>query len=252
MTIHIAYEDNVANLTINTGSPLGLLTPELLTELRRQLSNLEPNARVLVLRTDGVKAFSAGANIKNFAELDGQQMWQQWLAPGQQVFDQLAKLPIPTIAVVHAHAMGGGLELALACDLRVAAESATFSLPETGIAAIPGWGGVTRVTELVGKARALDLILTRRRLTAAESENWGLISRVAPKEDLEAAVADLTTTLLSGSPTAQSVSKAIISSATNPQELLAIAEGFGGGLLNTTADHDEGVAAFTEKRAPRY
>lgn len=252
MTIDLTLESQVATLQLNTGHPLGLLTPGLLADLATTLGALPAQARVLVICTDGVKAFSAGANIKDFGSLNGEQMWQQWLIPGQRVFDQLAQLPIPTIAAVHAHAMGGGMELALACDLRIVADNATMSLPETGIGAIPGWGGVARLTELVGKARALELILTRRRLTAPQALQWGLATTVVPADELSTHLAQVCSGLIEGSGIAQAAAKAMIHGHGNPAALISLAEGFGGGLLNTTDDHAEGVAAFTEKRAPKF
>ena len=252
MPAHITLDGVVATLTIETSSPLGLLSPELLDDVDEQLRRVPRAARVLLVRTDAERAFSAGANIRHFADLDGAEMWQAWLEPGQRMLDRLESLPIPTIAVLHGHALGGGLEIALACDLRVAAESAEIAFPETGIAALPGWGGLTRLAASVGRARALDLVLGRRRLSADEAYDWGLVSRVAAAGQLDAVVAAVAAQLAAGAPTAQRISKAIILGATGGPSLTLLAEGLGGGLLNTTAEHAEGVAAFADKRAPRF
>lgn len=252
MPAHLTGDGAVATLTLETGSPLGLLTPEILDAFDEQLRRVPASARVLLVRTDATRAFSAGADIRHFAELTGEQMSRAWLEPGQRTLDRLESLPVPTVAVLGSHALGGGLEIALACDLRVAASHAELAFPETGIAALPGWGGITRLVASVGRGRALDLVLSRRRLTAAEALDWGLVSRVADADSLEGEVAALADALVAGAPVAQHVSKQIVLGASAPSPLGALAERLGGGLLNTTREHAEGVAAFAEKREPRY
>ena len=140
---------------------LNALTLEMLDELFDCLRTVhDSDARVMVLRGAGDKAFCVGADINRFAPLTAVQMWRDWTATGHRVFDALAGLRQPTIAVLHGAAFGGGFELALACDFRVVATDARLGLPEVGLGTVPGWGGTERLTELVGRARAKEVVLS--------------------------------------------------------------------------------------------
>jgi enoyl-CoA hydratase/carnithine racemase len=178
-------------------------------------------------------------------------MWRDWIATGHRAFDALAGLRQPSIAVVDGLAFGGGLELALACDFRVIAREAKVALPETGLGTVPGWGGTERVTELAGRARAKELVLTRRQLTGDEAVAWGLATAAAPRSALEDAVAGLSGELLAGAPVAVQLGKQLIDAAADgaPSRVL---EALAGGLAAATADLAEGVAAFRGKRTARF
>jgi enoyl-CoA hydratase/carnithine racemase len=178
-------------------------------------------------------------------------MWRDWIATGHRAFDALARLRQPSIAVIDGLAFGGGLELALACDFRVIAAEAKIALPETGLGTVPGWGGTERATELVGRARAKELVLTRRQLTGDEAVSWGLATSVAPKAELDDTVDRLSGELLAGAPLAMQLGKQLIDAAADgaPSRVL---EALAGGLAAATDDLAEGVAAFRDKRPAQF
>lgn len=245
-------ENGVATVAIDRAAKLNALTLEIVRDLEEGLRALDPvKTRALIVRTAGDRVFSVGADLGQVREYDAVSMARAWLTVGHHAFGALASAPFPTVAVIDGLALGGGFELALACDLRVMVDDAEVGLPETGIGAIPGWGGASRITQLVGAARASDLILTRRRLSASEALAWGLTSRICSRADLESTVAELVETLLSGSPVAQQISKTVIAAAASgsPAHLI---EPLAGGLAQSSADLAEGTTAFFEKRHPRF
>ncbi|MGW3350964.1 enoyl-CoA hydratase/isomerase family protein [Nonomuraea rubra] len=170
----VAHDGPVTTIVIDRRDKLNALTLPMLAELESCLDDVaaSPACAVLV-RTGGNRVFCVGADIRAFSRLSAADMWRRWITAGHRVFDRLARLPQPTIAVVDGLAVGGGLELALACDLRIAHSRAAFGLPETGLGTIPGWGGTERLTRLVGASRAKELILTRRRIDAVTALHWG-------------------------------------------------------------------------------
>jgi enoyl-CoA hydratase len=236
--------------SVDRSAKLNALTLEMLAELEEGLDTIAGSAaRAVVVRTGGDKVFCVGADIGAFSRLSAPQMWRQWIALGHRVFDRLARLPQPTVAVVDGLAVGGGLELALACDFRVAAPHARFGLPEVGLGTIPGWGGTARLTALVGASRAKELILARRQVDAQTALAWGLVNAVSA--DLDGEVDRLAADLLGSAPIAQQVAKQLVdASATGapPAVLEALASGF----TASTDDFAEGVTAFLTKKEPRF
>jgi enoyl-CoA hydratase/carnithine racemase len=178
-------------------------------------------------------------------------MWREWTVRGHRAFDALARLRQPTISVIHGHAFGGGLELALACDFRVIADGAQLALPEVGLGTVPGWGGTERLTELIGRGRAKDVVLARRQIDAATALAWGIATRTALADDLESAVAEFTGSLVEGAPLAIELSKKLVDAAADgaPSSLL---EPMAGGLAAASADLGEGIRAFRERRPPSF
>jgi enoyl-CoA hydratase len=241
----------VATVLLDRGSRLNALVPELLLDLETALDEVAASTvRAVLVRTAGTRAFSVGADIDVFSTLTPADMWRNWTAVGHRVFTRLAALPQPTIAVVDGAALGGGLELALACDFRIARADAQLGLPETGLGLLPGWGGTERLTRLIGPARAKDLILTRQPVDAATALAWGLVTR-APADGLDDEVERFTTELLGSAPLAQQVAKQLVDAAAAgaPSSVLeAIACGF----VATTEDFSEGVRAFLGKRQPTF
>jgi len=251
VTLSVSDDETIATVLLDRAPRLNALTPALLTELDTVIDEIATSrARVTVVRTAGSRAFSVGADIAAFSALAPTDMWRHWTPVGHRVFARLAALPQPTVAVVDGAALGGGLELALACDFRVTAPEATLGLPETGLGLVPGWGGTERLTQLVGPARAKEIILTRRTIDAPTALAWGLVTRVstgALEEEVDRVVADL----LSSAPIAQQAAKQLIDAAAvgAPSSVLeAIACGF----VATTADFAEGVDAFLGKRSPNF
>ncbi|MFW6597776.1 enoyl-CoA hydratase/isomerase family protein [Propionibacteriaceae bacterium Y2011] len=247
------HEGAVVTLTINRPAKLNALTLPLLADLAAAVTAAEEShtARVLVIRTAGDRAFSVGADIKHFSTMSPVQMHREWLRRGHRAYEVIEQSILPTVAVIDGPAFGGGLELALACDLRLVTTTARLGLPEVGLGTIPGWGGATRLPRLIGAARASDLVLTRRQLTGAESVDWGICTRLAEPDGLDAALADLIDQLLGGAPHAQAVAKQLIALAGSDVPPY-LGESLGGALTTTSQDFAEGVAAFTEKRSPTF
>lgn len=174
-------------------------------------------------------------------------MWKIWIKEGHKVFRQLANLAQPTIAVIDGPALGGGLELALACDFRVALATARLGLPEVGIGTIPGWGGTERLTKLVGEARAKQLILADRQITADTAEAWGLVTESAETAALEEAVSGLVRDILKGAPIAQQTAKQLIHGASQGVDS-ALLEAIASGFTTGTGDFAVGMTSFQKKK----
>jgi enoyl-CoA hydratase len=245
-------DGQIATLMLDRPAKLNALTPEMLDQMRAALVLIQDRgAQVVVVRAQPAKAFCVGADIERFAGLAPTDMWRDWTRRGHQIFEGLARLRQPSIAVLGGHAFGGGLELALACDFRIAAEEVRLGLPEVGLGTVPGWGGSGRLTKLIGPARAKEVILTRRQLDAHTALDWGLLTRVTPAAELEAELNVLVTSITSGAPVAVQLAKELIDSASvdGPTSLL---EALAGGLTASTSDLTEGIAAFRDRREPRF
>jgi enoyl-CoA hydratase len=252
-TVRLVREPPIATLTLDRATKRNALTPEMLRALEAKLVALSEDAavRVVILRGAGDRAFCAGADIDRFASLGPADMWRSWTALGHAVFDRLAALPQPVIAVLHGNAFGGGLELALAADFRVISEDASVGLPETGLGTVPGWGGTERLVETVGRARAKDIVLARTTVDGPTALAWGLVSRCVPAPQLEDAVDELSTALVTGAPVAVQVAKQLNDACADgaPSRVL---EPLAGALTATTADLAEGVAAFRARRPATF
>ncbi len=251
---HLDYEvrDNVAIVKINRPKALNALNGEVLFELSAafELAESDLNVKALVVTGEG-KAFVAGADIGDIQRLDNAFSGRELSLAGQDVMNTLAALPIPTIAAVNGFALGGGLELALAADLRVAGPKARLGLPEVGLGIIPGYGGTQRLPRLIGQGRALDLIMTGRHVEAEEALQLGLVNRITD-DALEGAL-ELAATIVKNSPIGLGLAKeAVVRGAdvTLPQGLEVEADLFG--LATSTKDATEGTTAFLEKRAPDF
>jgi enoyl-CoA hydratase/carnithine racemase len=216
-------------------------------ELRGDLS-----IRAILITGAGDKAFSAGADLKERKTMPKERV-PEFVKNIRRTMDDVESLPQPTIAVVNGVAFGGGMELLLACDLRVCAPHAEFGLTETSLAIIPGAGGTQRLPRLVGRSRAKDLILTARRIDALEAERIGLVNRIAPKGKLHEAAVELASTIAGNGPVAVRAAKNAIDQGCEmplPQGLEIEARCYERVL--PTQDRLEALAAFAEKRKPRY
>ncbi|NLC89950.1 MAG: hypothetical protein GX681_07820 [Clostridiaceae bacterium] len=183
--INLEVKDKIALLTLNRPEALNALNSDLLAELHAQLKQLEEeeDLRCVIVTGAGEKAFAAGADISEMAEMDPDQA-EEFSSCGQKVFTCLATFPCPVIAAIHGYALGGGFELALACDIRIAADTARFSFPETGLGIMPGFGGTQRLARLTQAAYAMELIFTGRRIKGEEALEKGVINRLVPAAEL--------------------------------------------------------------------
>ena len=236
--------------------PLNLITRELVTDLHAALTILEAAApgdvRAVVVSGRGERAFSAGSHVGEFTTQRGP-AGRELLAREEDAAMRLARLPMPTIAAIEGSALGGGLELALACDLRVASERAKLGLPEVRLAVIPGAGGTQRLPRIVGVARAKELILTGRVLDAAEAERIGLVNRVVPAGEALVAARALGAEIATHGPLAVREVKRLVE-ASHDLDLDAgqAAELEASVRIFATDDMAEGANAFLAKRQPTY
>jgi enoyl-CoA hydratase len=246
--------DPVATLTVNRPDKLNALDRQTIVELGEAVAAIgaAPHVRGAIVTGSGEKAFVAGADIGELAGM-GPLQGVEVSRLGQEVFRAIEQSRKPFIAAVNGFALGGGCELALACHLRVASRAARFGLPEVRLGIIPGYGGTVRLPRLVGKGRALEMILTGEMIGAEEAHRIGLVNRVAEPNELMAQAQALLEAILANGPTA--VAFAIES--VNRGLDLAIEDALGMeadlfGLLAATEDMREGMSAFLEKRAARF
>lgn len=244
--------DGIGVITVDRPSALNALNNEVMLELSIafEMAEADLEVRALVITGTG-RAFVAGADIGNLQRLGDAFAGREASLAGQDLTNTLAALPIPTIAAINGYALGGGLELALAADLRVAAPGARLGLPEVGLGLIPGYGGTQRLPRLIGQGRALDLILTGRHVDAAEALAMGLVNRVA--DDVLAAATELAAQAIRNAPIALGLAKEAVVrglDVTLNQGLEIEADLFG--MVVTTEDMQEGTSAFLEKREASF
>jgi enoyl-CoA hydratase/carnithine racemase len=233
---------------------LNLVTRELTEQLRDRLATLAAadDVRAVVVSGRGERAFSAGSDVKAFESYRGA-AGREHFSREEEVFSQLAALPMPTIAAIEGNALGGGLELALCCDIRVASERASLGLPEVRLAVTPGAGGTQRLPRVVGVARAKELTLTGRIIDAHEAERIGLVSRVVPAGQALAAADEIAAQIAERGPLAVREVKRLI----DQSVVLDLAAGIAAEIdaserVFNSDDMLEGARAFFGKRAPEY
>lgn len=250
-TLLLATDDKgICTLTINRPKKLNALNHKLLDELDTAVDAISEDLKIkaVVITGAGEKAFVAGADIKELSSLDpasGEKVSRR----GQEIFQKIENLTIPVIAAVNGYALGGGCELALACHLRIASENAALGLPEVSLGLIPGYGGTQRLTRAVGRAKALECIMTGRQIKAEEAFQIGLVNQVVEGNPVEEAKAMLHKILKQG-PVA--IKNAIIAVQKAGTEDGFDAEAKLFGELCGTADFVEGTSAFLEKRKPNF
>jgi enoyl-CoA hydratase len=252
--IKMDIEKNVAYVTINRPEKLNALDAETITELYQVFKKLKQNEDVLVIvvKGEGEKAFVAGADINEINRHDDIS-GRIFSLRGQKVFRYIEKLNKPVIAAIKGYALGGGCELAMSCHLRIASENAKFGQPEINLGLIPGYGGTQRLPRLIGRTRALNLLLSGDNIDAKTAHEFGLVNELVPEEKLSERVAELAQNLANKAPIA---TKYILQSVIDGQDmnldagLNLEAELFGN--LCSTSDMKEGTAAFLEKRKPVF
>ena len=250
--LRLDVDGPIATVTLDRPEKLNAMTPAMLEGLETMLSAIEADGtiRVVVLTGAGERAFCAGADINAWSSLAPIDMWRHWVRLGHRVVDRLDGLRQPTIAAINGIAYGGGLELALACDLRIAADTARVAAPEVGIGTILGWGMTTRLAVVAGPARAKQMILSGEPVEASRAEAWGVLSEVVPAAELEAAVRRMADRIAAQAPIAVQVAKQLIDGL-RPR-VPASLEALGSGLTAFTDDAGEGLVSFRERRQAHF
>ncbi|MCL6593052.1 MAG: enoyl-CoA hydratase/isomerase family protein [Alicyclobacillus sp.] len=251
---HVRVEKNrdrqTATITLDRPermNTLSFVARSHLSEIFNKL-NQDDEVRVIILRGAGDKAFSSGGTIQEFMDRHPAELSElHWNVAAPE------RSPKPVIAQLQGYTFGGGLEIALACDFRVASETTLLALPELRLGMIPGSGGTQRVVRMAGLGRAKDMIMRARRIPAQEALQWGLVTTVVPQDQLEAAVDQLVDELLTFSPLTLKVLKRVLNAAQEgPLSAGLEIEGYAYGMLRSTADFAEGVEAFVQKRKPEF
>jgi enoyl-CoA hydratase/carnithine racemase len=252
----IIYEksEGVATITLNRPEALNAFSKEVVAEVLRAVEDVksDENVRVVVLTGAGEKAFSAGADIKAMAGMTALKARELSLM-GESLCLAFENLEKPVVAAINGYALGGGLEVAMACDLRIASENASMGQTEVNIGLIPGWGGTQRLTRLVGMTKAKELVFTGKKFDARTAEQLGIMNMVVPADRFRETVRQFAIELASKPPVALKVAKALINKGANISLDSALAlerEGFG--VVASSEDLKEGVSAFTEKRKPVF
>jgi enoyl-CoA hydratase len=253
--IQIASKNpKILTVIINRPEALNALNSETLHELEEILQQASQNHEVagLIITGEGEKAFVAGADIKELTSLTKEKA-SKFAHFGQKVFKMLEESSKPTIAVVNGFALGGGCELAMACHMRIAVESAKFGQPEVNLGIIPGYGGTQRLTQIVGRGKALEWMITGEMITSDEALKWGLINHVAPtKADAMEMAERLMSKILSKGPLAIANLIKSVNAGFSFEESGYQAEVFNFAECTTTNDFKEGTSAFIDKRRPNF
>ena len=253
---NLLYEKDsgIATITINRPKALNALNEETIPEFLSSLEDAERDekVRVIVITGAGEKAFCAGLDLKTVKDISVVKAVEMSRL-GQKMTLRIEELGKPVIAAINGYALGGGIELAMACDIRIASENARIGQTEVNVGLIPGWGGTQRLPRLVGRGRAKELIFTGKMIDAKTAERIGLINMVVPPEKLKSAVEELSKVIMSKPPIAIKLSKELINNSIETDQgtgLVHEAEAFG--ILASTEDYREGITAFIEKRKPEY
>ena len=250
----IEIADGIAVVTINRPAALNALNKDVLEELAAAFAELESSEGVacVILTGSGSKAFVAGADIAEMQALDAVSA-EHFAKLGHALLNTIEKFPKPVIAAVNGFALGGGCELAMACDIRIAAENARFGQPEVNLGVIPGFGGTLRLTRLVGKGRAKELIFTGDMIDAQEAYRIGLANKVVAAEELLANARSMATKIASKGPVAVRFAKESIDSGLEMDlDRAGRFEASLFGLCFATTDQKEGMQAFLEKRPAKF
>ena len=252
-TLLTTLENGIFTITINRPEKLNALNKTVLDELEQVMQTVydDKAIKAVIITGQGNKAFVAGADIAEFMEVSDNE-GEALARKGQQIFFKIENCPKPVVAAVNGFALGGGCELAMACHFTVASENAKFGQPEVNLGLIPGYGGTQRLPMLVGKGKAMELIMTGNMIDAAEAKELGLVNQVTPAENLLEKTKEILNVILTKSPTAVSKVIAAVNACGNfdkngfNEELRLFGEAF------SSYDKKEGTAAFVEKRKPLF
>jgi enoyl-CoA hydratase len=253
---YVIYEksEGVATITLNRPEVLNAMSKEVVDEVLQAVEDIktDESVRVVIFTGAGEKAFSAGADIKAMKGMNALIM-RELSIMGQKLCASLENLEKPVIAAINGYALGGGLEVAMSCDLRIASENSRVGQTEINSGLIPGWGGTQRLTRLVGPGKAKEMIYTGKMIDARTAEQLGVVNMVVPGDKFRETVRSFALELTTKAPVAIKVAKALINKGAEISLDAALAlerEGFG--VVGSTEDLQEGVSAFTEKRKPTF
>lgn len=252
--ITVEKADKIALITINRPEKLNALNKSTIEELHQAFGDCDGDSSVwaIIITGSGEKAFVAGADISEFAAFSVEEGKRLSAEGHDKLFNFVENLNTPVIAAVNGFALGGGLELAMSCHIRVASDNAKMGLPEVSLGVIPGYGGTQRLTRLVGKGRAMEMIFTAGMISAAEAYQFGLVNHVVPQTDLLVKCREIASKIIKNSPSAISSAIRSVNAAYLPGvdglkvEIDEFGKCFG------TADFKEGTTAFLEKRKPAF
>lgn len=250
--LKIKQEGQISILTISVPSSLNALNSKVLAELNSFVDSIDDTVGVLIITGDGPKSFVAGADIVEMKDMNTQQALD-FAKLGAGVFRKIETLPIPVIAAVNGFALGGGCELAMSCDIRLASDNARFGQPEVKLGIIPGFSGTYRLAKLVGTSIAKELIFTGKNIKADEAYRIGLVNAVYPQEELINEATKLAETILANGPAAVKYAKTCIDKEydLNADDAIAFENDYFSRCFDT-AEQKEGMSAFIEKRIPSF
>ncbi|MBS4171981.1 enoyl-CoA hydratase-related protein [Bacillus sp. FJAT-49736] len=252
--IILEVNNYIGYVTLNRAEAMNAFNYDTLCELANVVESIRTNSeiRVVVFQGSGEKAFSVGADLKERKTLSEQEVRRNVHKIGE-VFSSVEKLPQPTIAAMNGYAFGGGMELALACDFRIAVKEAVMGLTETSLAIIPGAGGTQRLPRLIGEAKAMELILTAKRLTADEALDYGVITKTVGREEFHQEVKAFADRILANGPIAIQQAKFSIKNGMNTDLNTGLEiERKAYEITIPTEDRVEALQAFAEKRKPNF
>jgi len=251
--LKIDHSEGIVTISISRPEALNALNLKTLSELITVLQQTYQHAdyKGIILTGDGDKAFVAGADIKELSALTQEQALA-FAHNGQRLFKLIEDCPKPIIAAVNGYALGGGCELAMACHIRIASDDAKFGQPEVNLGIIPGYGGTQRLTQLVGRGKALELMMTGDIISATEAKNIGLVNHVVAKEDLMSATGKMMTKILAKGPVAVSNVIKSVNAGFGFEKAGYDAEAENFSVCTTTDDFREGTDAFINKRQPQF
>lgn len=248
--LNVTLEEGIATLTIRRPKALNALNRETMAELDACLTELErnPDFRVLIVTGDGEKAFVAGADIGEMASMSGAE-GRAFALDALRIFDRMEQMAQPTIAAVNGFALGGGFELAMACDIRVASENAKFGHPECGLGIMPAYGGTQRLPRVIGKSRAMELIFTGDSVGAEDAYRMGIVNHVVPQAELLDYCKAMAKRMMKNAPLSVALSKQAVYTGLDMDldSGLKLEAGLVG-IAFSTEDRKEGMSAFLEKR----
>lgn len=249
--VSLQAEAGIAVLRLENAAKMNAFTIAMLGDLEAHLVAVEGDAsvRMVVVTGEGDRAFCTGADINAWGDLSPAEFARHWVRDGHRIFDRLARLSKPTVAALNGHAFGGGLELAAACDIRIMAPRATLALPEARVGIVPGWSGTQRLARLLPESAVKEMALFGRRIPAERAVALGFAAEVA--EDVLEAARRIAAEAAVLSPRATEIAKTMIHAAVG-EDRAAMVEALGSAAIAATADRDEGVAAFREKRKPEF